>query len=163
MKSNISLFALLFIFLFQTGWSQERGDEPLAEHYKTAVFDAAIFPETYSEFLPQDRFTPSKEQVDKAEEALRAQLKELNKHRPNQSSSPVIHKNLHKYRRQYFGAVDKNGKRYLLINAFWKEEDSDENWLNGQVMVLDGGSYYWQVKYYLEEDKLDDLMVNGYA
>ena len=52
---------------------------------------------------------------DKAEIILAKDLKSLNKQFGNQSSTPIIDKNLHKYKRQYFGYIDKNGNRILLI------------------------------------------------
>ena len=38
-----------------------------------------------------------------------------------------------------------------------------ENWLSNQVVVLDGGSHYWNVKYNLTTGKLFGLSVNGNA
>lgn len=135
----------------------------IAEHYKTDKFDVAIFPKEYDKFLPEKRFTPSKDEITFAELALENQLKEINKNRPNQSSSPIIDKNLNKYKRQYFGGVDENGRKYLLINCFWSERENSNGWLNGMVIVMDGGSYYWQIKYYIDTNELKNLMVNGYA
>ncbi|MDD3772853.1 MAG: hypothetical protein PHC38_09390 [Weeksellaceae bacterium] len=135
----------------------------VAEHYKTDKFDVAIFPKEYKEFLPEKRFTPTKSEIILAELALENQLKKVNRNRPNQSSSPVIDKNLNKYKRQYFGGIDENERKYLLINCFWSETENSDAWLNGMVIVLDGGSYYWQIKYYIDTNELRDLMVNGYA
>ena len=135
----------------------------IAEHYKTDKFDVAIFPKKYDEFLQEKRFTPSENEIILAELALENQLKEINKNRPNQSSSPIIDKNLNKYKRQYFGGIDENGKKYLLINCFWSERENSNGWLNEMIIVLDGGSYYWQIKYYIDTNELKDLMVNGYA
>lgn len=141
-----------------------QGDGNIAIHYKTKDFDVAIFPkESEAFFTKQERFTPEKSDIDKAEKALRSGLKNINRARSNQSSSPIIDENLNKYKRQYFGFIDENGDKYLLINSFWGEDDNDYNWLNKIVIVEDGGSYYWSVKYYLEEDELRDLSVNGYA
>ncbi len=112
--------------------------------------------------IPGERFTPTKQDIDKAEVALNRDLKTLNRQNLNQTSTPVIHKKLRKYKRQYFGYIDKNGERILLINCFWDKE-SERNWLNNRVVVLDGGSYYWNVKYNIDKDKLFDLQINGYA
>lgn len=135
----------------------------IAENFKTNDFNVAIFPKEHSEFLPKNRFTPTKDDVLLAEKALKMNLKFINKDLINQSSSPIVHKNLHKYKRQYFGCYDNEGRKYLLINAFWSKEIEGNGWLNGMIIVLDGGSYYWQIKYYPESDELKDLFVNGYA
>lgn len=135
----------------------------IAENFKTDEFNVAIFPQEHSEFLPEKRFTPTKEDIQQAEKALKTNLKFINKNLVNQSSSPIIHKNLKKYKRQYFGCYDEQGRKYLLINAFWSDRIEEKGWLNGMVIVMDGGSYYWQIKYYLENEELKDLSVNGYA
>lgn len=134
-----------------------------AYHYKTNGIDIAVFPKEYNEFLPENRFTPTLSEIDKAEKALQTKLHIINKGRDNQSSSPIIDQNLKNYKRQYFGCIDENGKKYLLINCFWSMREDTNGWLEGMVIVFDGGSYYWEIKYYIDEDELKDLSVNGYA
>ncbi len=52
----------------------------------------------------------------------------------------------------------------MLINCFWaRDKDDTERWLKGRIMVLDGGSYYWNVKFNLDKKQLFELDVNGYA
>ncbi len=135
-----------------------------ADHYKTKRFDVAIFPSNYLDLIPGQRFTPTRQEIEQAEISLATDIKTLNNQLVNQSSTPIIHKNLHKYKRQYFGYIDKNGDRILLINCFWaKDRDDTDSWLTGRIMVLDGGSYYWNVKFNLDKKQLFDLDVNGYA
>lgn len=135
-----------------------------ADHYKTKRFDVAIFPSNYFDLIPGQRFTPARQEIDLAEISLATDLKALNNPLVNQSSTPVINKNLHKYKRQYFGYIDKKGDRILLINCFWgKDKDDTNRWLTDRIMVLDGGSYYWNVKFNLDKKQLFDLDVNGYA
>lgn len=155
MKSFLLYFILFTTFCF----SQE------AEHYKTKEFDVAIFPETYKELLPEKRFTPTHENITEAELALRTKLEDLNYLLTHQSNSPVIHKNLSKYLRQYFGYIDENGNRILIINCFWKNVDkmAKKLWLKDRITVRDGGSFYWNVKYNLDTGELFDLEVNGNA
>ena len=105
--------------------------------------------------LPEKRFTPTKAQIDIAETELRINLKQINSQKINQISTPIIDKNLKKYRRQYFGYIDENGDEILIINSFWKErKDKKEVWLNNYIRVLDGGSYYWGIKYNITKNKL---------
>lgn len=156
------LMTLLLTVL--TSFGQSDTTFTKADRYKTNKFDIAIFPANYYDLIGEQRFTPTREEIDKAELALQNDLKNLNRDLINQSSSPIIHKNLSKYKRQYFGYIDKNGDRILLINCFWsKDKDDLEHWLTGRIMVLDGGSYYWNVRFNLDKGKLFELDINGYA
>lgn len=135
-----------------------------ADHYKSSKFDVAIFPANYYDLIPGQHFRPTKQEIDRAEIALSKQLKALNKQLVNQSSTPIIHKNLRKYKRQYFGYIDRKGDKILFINCFWaKDKNLTDGWLTDRIMVFDGGSYYWNVKFNLDKGVLFDLIVNGYA
>jgi len=137
----------------------------VAELLKTDEYEIAIFPENSKEiFSGGKRFTPSKEEISAAEKALKSQLKELNSDKLNQSDTPVIDKNLKKYRRQYFGYTNDKGEKILFINCFWrKEKDESSLWLKEQIRVMDGGSNYWNIKFNVEKNVLFDLEVNGYG
>lgn len=160
MTSRLTILTLILL-IASNGFGQTFEK---AERYRTKQFDVAIFPANYLDLIPGQRFTPTKQDVDNAERILRNKLKSLNVQLVNQSPSPIIHKKLRKYKRQYFGYVDKNGDRILLINCFWAKSKHDSNrWLLERIDVLDGGSYYWNVKVNLEREELFDLGVNGHA
>ena len=144
---------------------QVNSDSIQTDHYKTKEFDCVIFPDNYIDLIGGERFTPSRTEVDQAQKALTEDLEELNNPLINQGGkySPIIHKNLKKYNRQYFGYIDNNGDKILLINCFWKQKNRFENWTKERVMVLDGGSHYWSIKLNLATGKLFDLSVNGNA
>lgn len=157
---------LLTLILHATGNSFGQSDTTFvkADHYTTKEFDVAIFPAYSHDLIPGQRFTPTRQEIDKAEAALRGNLEKLNQPLRNQSSSPVIHKNLKKYKRQYFGYIDTNGDRILLINCFWaRDQDDPDRWLTTRIFVHDGGSYYWNVKFNLQKNELFDLYINGHA
>ncbi|TDR24426.1 hypothetical protein [Flavobacterium cheniae] len=137
----------------------------VAEHFKTRQFEVAIFPESSNEIMQQNRFTPSKEEIIKAENALKYKLKFLNDPLMNQTSSPIIHKNLKKYKRQYFGYINNKGEKILYINSLWSKSIKEHHWhwLNEIIWISDGGSYYWNIEYNLETEELENLKVNGYA
>jgi hypothetical protein len=160
-RLTILIFTLLTAF---SNFGQTDTTFTKAERYKTNKFDAAIFPSNYFDLIGGQRFTPTRQEIDKAELALQTHLKALNKDLANQTSTPIIHKNLKKYKRQYFGYIDKNGDRILLINCFWsKHIDFSKRWLQDRVVVLDGGSYYWSIKFNLNKNELFSLHINGYA
>ena len=163
MKQHYILFALILIFLENIS-AQKNLQLIQVDHYKTKKFDIVIFPANSLDLIPGIRFTPTRQEIDSAESTLHIELKNLNKPLVNQSATPIIHKKLNKYKRQYFGYIDQNGDKILLINCFWaKDNDLEDSWLKSMVMVLDGGSYYWQIKFNISKRLLFDLKINGYA
>lgn len=164
-KSVYAFAKMLSIILFlilSNLYSFSQESTPYVDHYRTSNFDVAIFPPASAFLIPGTPFALSRTQVDKAEMALNKQLKQLNSRLINQGYTPIIHKNLKKYKRQYFGYINENNERVMFINCFWnKHTRTNPNWLKERVMVNDGGSYYWSVKYNMEKDELFDLDVNG--
>jgi hypothetical protein len=166
MRKKLQLFIIL-LFASATCFAQAKIDSAVAMHYKTNDFDCAIFPASADAFIPAvTRFTPTQQEVEKAELALKTQLEALNTPMVNQPKGcPVIHKNLKNYGRQYFGYTDSLGHRILYINCIWKKgEDAAEfkdHFLKNMIHALDGCSYYWVVRYYIDTGKLFNLYING--
>lgn len=150
------------IILFLTSFYYVKAQN-VAEHFKTKQFEVAIFPESSYEIMQGKRFTPTKEEIFEAEKALKSKLKEANRNLENQYNSPIIHRNLKKYKRQYFGYINGNGEKVLYINSLWKKNEEETKWLQQIIMVSDGGSYYWNIEYNLNTDELINLSVNGSA
>ncbi len=157
----------IFFLLFSMLTYSQKTDQKTAEQLKIEGSNVAVFPEDEGDlWFADSRFTPTREEVEKAETALRENLETLNKDLINQDGSknnPIIHKNLKKYNRQYFGYIDENGDRILLINGLWNKIEPISSWLNEWIVVFDGGSYYWNIKFNLTTGKLFDLSVNGNA
>lgn len=145
--------------------AQVGSDSIHTNYYKTKDFECVIFPDNYIDLIGGIRFTPRKVEVDRAEKTLKEDLAELNNPLINQGDkyNPIIHKNLKKYNRQYFGYIDENGDKILIINCFWRQKKRFDNWKKERVIILDGGSYYWSVKLNLTTGKLFELRVNGNA
>jgi len=128
-------------------------------------FKGYIFPKEYKNiYYSQNEYssyTPSKEEIINAETVLKEKLKEINKFKINQDNKcPVIHKQLCKYNRQYFGIIDKNGKKVVYINFIWGKS-TPNNWDREIIVVLDGCSYYWNIKVNITDSLLYDLNING--
>ena len=159
---TISLAAIFLLFSSRS-FCQMASTVTIAEHCQTKKNNVAIFPANSRElFYGNERFTPSKSDIETAELALINQLASINTERHNQYDTPVIDKNLIKYKRQYFGYIDSKGNKILFINCFWKRDKEDERlWLNERIMVLDGGSYFWNIKFNLNTNELFDLDING--
>ncbi len=156
----------IWIFLSVMTYAQEAGGPVVTDHYTTKTFDCAIFPSGHTGITKKKRFTPTRNNVDKAEKRLATHLKIINCEMVNQDNTtcnPIIHIHLINYKRQYFGYIAENGDRILLINCFWGNEDDLNDWLQQPVWVLDGGSHYWNIKFNLETSELFDLVVNGNA
>jgi|WetSurMetagenome_2_1015567.scaffolds.fasta_scaffold01666_13 hypothetical protein len=142
----------------------QQKDTIIVDHYKTVEFDCAIFPANSDDLVPGPRFTPTRDDIDRAEFILKRDLKKLNSDLINQP--PIIHENLNHYKRQYFGYYDEKGQKILLINCFWDRpgiEKFNTWWLKGMIYVLDGGSNFWSVKYNIDRENLFDLSINGNA
>jgi hypothetical protein len=160
---RIIVFFIPFVWFSFNCFAYSNVDSTISDHYQTRKFDVVIFSAYSHDLFPgPERFTPTKQEIENAELALLKQLAVLNSDRQNQYATPVIDKNLSKYKRQYFGYIDNNGNKILFINCFWRrDKDSDLNWLKERIRVLDGGSYFWNVKYNISKDELFDLEVNG--
>lgn len=152
------------IILFLTSFYYVKAQN-VEEHFKTKQFEVAIFPESSYEIMPGKRFTPTKEEIFEAENALKSKLKEANRNLENQYNSPIIHRNLKKYKRQYFGFINDKGEKILYINSLWSKSIKEHHWhwLNEIIMVSDGGSHYWNIEYNLDTEELMNLSVNGPA
>ena len=123
----------------------------------------------------KERFTPTIDEIEKAEQILKQKLETVNRQGMNQvDDCPIIHKNLKSYRRQYFGYIDSSGHKIIYATFNWDRytlldrihgyhKDENENWKKEKEMILDGCSYHWEIKINLKTEELFDLGVNGIA
>jgi hypothetical protein len=162
---HLTTIIVLILWTLANCFGQTETNVVTVDHYKTKKFDVAIFPANYIDIIPGKRFTPTRQEVEKAEISLRENLKRLNHPLVNQTPNTIIHEKLDKYKRQYFGYVDDSGQKILLINCLWEHHQNQmsQGWLTERIYVLDGGSYYWQVKFNLDKNELFDLCINGHA
>jgi len=125
--------------------------------------------------LAISRFTPTLKEINQAEIILQKNIKAANYPIYNQGNGcPVIHKNLKKYKRQYFGYMDGNGNKLLYVNFLWAKytlfdqmkgfsKADFKEWKDQLVFGLDGCSHFWQIHINLTKQKLENLQVNGSA
>ncbi len=154
----VLLMALLVSFKL---YPQELSND-IIDHYITNDFECAIFPLSKYPF-DIGGYTPTRKDIDDAEKVLKSDLKRLNRKRINQgiNNSPVIHENLQNYVRQYSGYIDKKGNKYLLIRFIWRTSAEELKWLEEEISIHDGGSYFWSIHYNIKKNKLFDLSING--
>ena len=64
------IIASILILAALSGFAQVDTNFVQAHHYKSSKFNVAIFPANYQELLPSPRFSPTREEIDKAENRL---------------------------------------------------------------------------------------------
>ena len=129
-------------------------------------FTGYIFDENHFVLLTIDnqfkRYTPSKEDVLLAESIIKNKLKCLNVDLVNQGyKCPIIDKKTKKYMRQYVGFINNNNEKILWINFIWENKFSKDKISKDIIQVMDGCSYYWNIKVNLNTNNLNDLNING--
>lgn len=133
----------------------------VAESYISTSFTAAIFPESYEVAETSERFTPLKTEVAQAEKALSRDLISLNKDKARQDDL-IIHRRLMRFKRQYFGIINEDGERELIINAYFYEKNKDphkDEFLMERITARDSTAKYWQVNYNMDKKILHNLKV----
>lgn len=144
-------------------------------YVKGETFEGVIFSKDFmlpflSDVSASSRFTPSVEDIEQAELLLVRDLKSVNALQLNQGGikGPVIHDNLQRFVRQYFGYYSNEGDKVIYISCLLKDNynntsEKPARWLDGAVVVLNGGSNYWQVQANLNKTNLFGLDVNNLA
>jgi hypothetical protein len=128
-------------------------------------YEGYIFDENHIVMLSvpnqKSRYTPTKKDIEVAENLLKEKLPLLNKDHINQiGRCPIIEKNLKKYKRLYVGFENYKGDKILWINFVWDKEK--ELLLSKEIIhVLDGCSYYWNIKVNISTGEVFDLNING--
>lgn len=163
------LFFKVVIGLFLTGLSFQSfsqiidKDTTVAKYVLTSSYEAAIFPDTYKLKGISNRFTPSRVDVEKAEKLLSRDLGKLNTDHTNQDPLRPIHRRLLSYKKQYFGYINQDGEKILLVNAFIKTNPAAASgeWLNKMIYNPIGGTDFWQVSYNVDTNLLFDFMISN--
>jgi hypothetical protein len=120
-------------------------------------------------------WTPSPQEVELVEtrlkEALQKAVKDpaqLNEYAKTSDSQKYLSQQIAQilshygeYRRQYIGLVI-HGKRHIYVNSF-SSRDSASDYTKQFVMVLDGGFWFWQILYSMDDGTFLNLSINGEA
>jgi hypothetical protein len=157
---------LLFVLAFVPGGlvSSQKADSDLGRQVPTLVqehgFVGVIFPAKMKAFqrqFPKDvRFwTPSESDIIMAERELVPFLQNANDPRVSD-----ILRAISTYKRQYSGIV-LNERKLIHINLFC--ETDARNWTRQEVVVLDGGPCYFNLRFSIETKTFSHLQINGRA
>lgn len=160
MKAFIVLLLLLLPFKL---------DAQISKIIQGKGFEGIIFTKDYNKLLITNSidslsFTPSNDEITLLENQLKKEIKLINREMINQGENlgPIIHKNLTKYKRQYLGVISPEGKRSIYVNFIWNDDSLDKlkkHWF----FILDGSSYYWEIKFEIDNHRFYDFNVNGYG
>jgi hypothetical protein len=135
----------------------------IGEGFEGVIFSSS-FPFTFIDSVGEShRFTPTLGEIEQTEAILRTHIGELNKLRINQGGTkgPVIDENLPRYIRQYFGYITPENEHIVYISFLWNTgQPKPERWKQGAVLVVNGGSNYFQVQANLTSSALFDLNIN---
>ena len=105
-----------------------------------------------------DYWTPAQESVFALEDGVAVFLQE-NSDRFYEQGTPVWER-LDEYNRQYIG-LTVDGRKFIYANFFC--DDAAKDWRKDFVLVMDGGSCFFQFKYDPRKGEFFDLRVNGSA
>jgi hypothetical protein len=114
------------------------------------------------------RWTPKKEDIELAEQILKMNIKKI-KHSYPKDYGPRVDNRLYSYFRQYVGYRNEMGHKILHINCSWDKrsfanilgEDERLKFNSDYSMVMDGGSYYWEVEIDLDNRTIYGFGVHG--
>ena len=178
--TKVVLISFLILVCFSCKSSFEVTERPT--DYSTVIknkhFEGVIFSENADCFLcllDKKRFSPTLQDISKAEEILKQKLKAENTPLINQGGRcPFIHKNLKNYRRQYFGYFNEEGDKVIYTTLNWDKytlwdwirgysRDNSEDWKKQKEMILDGCSHHWEININLSDEELFGLNINGGA
>lgn len=176
MKKVLILFLVILINSCSTEFKVIENPSDYSQVIKRKNTLGVIFSEKAICFLCLEnfkRFTPTLDEIKFAEHVLKKNIRKTNNRRANQGGKcMVIHRNLNKYRRQYYGFYNSKNEKviYATFNKyklnFWEKirglsPDEDETWKKEIEMWLDGCSNHWEVKINLTTEELFEFSVNG--
>lgn len=170
--SVLLLFVSFQIQAQKISYSEKRSS--YFTYVKGNDFEGVVFSKDFTfPFLKNQkddkRFTPTNEDIEEAEYLLLQNLRSVNALQLNQGGvkGPIIHENLKRFVRQYFGYYTPTGEKIVFISCLLKSNYNSTsnktvpNWLKGAVLVLNGGSNYWQVQANLNKSSLFGLDINS--
>ncbi|WP_426059022.1 hypothetical protein [Hymenobacter sp. B1770] len=116
-----------------------------------------------------DRFTPTLPQAARVELALRTlplhRVPVLAGYRILPNYPLLIHQNLHRYKRQYFGFYNLQRQPCFYVHFFAATVEEHPGytpqWLREAFQVVDGGAAFWSIKYNWTTHQFYDFEANS--
>jgi hypothetical protein len=136
------------------------------EYVKTDKIKGYIFPGTQAvdKYIYEEatsRFTPTRQEVMKAEALINQELKGVSDSAAFKDADiGFIYKNLNGYIRQYVGFINASGAKVIWVNFMRTGRGWEEKLDKYVIEVSDGGAGYWNVKVNLPENSVIQLRIN---
>ena len=169
MKNTFLFFTLLFIIsyilmILNPSRAQPRNmGTQVASPVQGDCFQGYIFDKHYALFPFEDsnsKFTPTYNDVVKAERIVREQLILTGKINDQSINKNYIRDHLCEYQRQYRGYLNPEGDSIVCINYLLG--DYDELGIDSEIlMVYDGGETVWDADVNLSKNAIERFDVNG--
>jgi len=133
--------------------------DTVARCYQILGADCGLFPAAARLLTDEDgntpphtgRFAPTQMQVTYIEYALRTLPLQYVPTLLGQAIKPrypaLIHQNLSRYKRQYFGFYNVQRHDCLYVHFFAEPLGYTPRWLREAIQVQDGGAGFWSIKY----------------
>jgi hypothetical protein len=123
-------------------------------------FEGVIFPAEKKMFGfgfggEAQSWTPPEKDVAMAEQALPRYLQQLGR---EDARAQLILKQLRSYKRQYAGVVT-NGQKEIFVSLFCAVDGID--WKESEVIVMDGGTCFFQVYFSISTHSFSRFTVNS--
>ena len=155
-----NLLTIGFILLSGLTYAQSKGNYVKGDDYEGATFNGKYMITKNKDKVSY--FTPSTKEIDSLEAIIKARLSEFKKTKTEREFPTFIIDSLKDYRRQYFGYINDKGERVIYFN-FFHSSSSVYGWREGEIVVKDGGHYYWRMKWNLTTNVIFEFYVNGEA
>lgn len=157
----LRLYFVLPFFLFSFVYGAIKPPYPFNDE-KIVVFGpeeggSDFFSETRSKITKEEGYTALQSTLDFLKKSR--SNPDLTKYQKNEIRN--ILKNIDNYNVQILGFVRDN-KKIIYLN-FFPSTDNFSYWREHFVFVFDGGYYFWQIEYDIEEKKCISFNSNGYA
>jgi len=161
-KSRICILALI-VFANITLLAQERYH--VFQWYES---ECVVFGEEYALYIndaADERWLPSKSQIENAENCIRMYLKlYVDKHGLTEqglNNCPIILDNWHTYYRQVIGYINVVDERVLYINYISPSFITNDQWKERWISVIGVCSNQWTVKYNLTTGEVFSCDIGG--
>lgn len=151
--------------------------DTVAVRYRVLGADCGLFPAAARMLTDEEgntppqvgRFTPTLPQAARIELALKNlplhRVPVLAGHYIRSSYPLLIHQNLHRYKRQYFGFYNLQRQPCLYVHFFAASVEEHPGytprWLREAFQVDDGGAAFWSIKYNWTTHQFYDFETNS--
>jgi len=164
LRLSIVFFAVLLSCNVTAKYDLEKIENSKNLYLKTPKFSGVIFdPNTFTERISISNFTPTADEIYKAEEIFNNYLKTKKTDQKGVMTNTELIKPTSQYYRQYFGNIKSNGEKVIKLNCFHKIQANKFSWKLREVLVKDGGNAFFQVTVNITTGECYDFYVHGTA